>query len=180
MGGFILEDFREIYEREFNTVWHICLAYMKNTADAEDALSETFLRFMRYCNKKNGAFADVDSEVRERKIRAWLLVTAGNVCKDMLKHWWRKREPIEDYEHMHVTGPYEPDYILEAVMNLPDKYKIPVYMYYYLGYDSAEIGDVLHTPKSTIRTYLSKARKMLKEGIESSTVCKEGGVGYES
>ena len=56
-----MEDTRAIYEREFNTVWHICLAYMRNNAEAEDALQETFLRYMKYIAKKKDAFEDEDA-----------------------------------------------------------------------------------------------------------------------
>ncbi len=175
-----MEDTRAIYEREFNTVWHICLAYMRNNAEAEDALQETFLRYMKYSGSKKDAFADADPVVSAKKIRAWLIVTAGNVCKDQLKSWWRKRESIEDYDHIQPSAEYEHDTMLEMIMKLPDKYKIPVYMYYYLGYDSSEIAKELHVPKSTVRSRLTRARSRLKEELEKEAGgLQEGGMKYE-
>lgn len=176
-----MEDTRAVYEREFNTVWHICLAYMRNNAEAEDALQETFLRYMKYTGNKKDAFDDGDPVVTEKRIRAWLIVTAGNVCKDQLKSWWRKRESIEDYDHVQASDAYEHDVMLEMIMNLPDKYKIPVYMYYYLGYDSTEIAKELHVPKSTVRSRLTRARVRLKEELEKEDDdIREGGMKYES
>ena len=176
-----MEDTRAIYEREFNTVWHICLAYMRNNAEAEDALQETFLRYMKYIGKKKDAFEDADPEASVKRIRSWLIVTAGNVCKDQLKNWWRKRESLEDYDHVQTSAGYEHDEMLEMIMNLPDKYKIPVYMYYYLGYDSSEIAKVLHVPKSTVRSRLIRARGRLKEELEKEDgAIKEGGMRYEN
>lgn len=176
-----MEDIRAIYEREFNTVWHICLSYMRNNAEAEDALQETFLRFMKYTGKKKDAFADDDPVASIKRIRAWLIVTAGNVCKDQLKSWWRKRETIEEYDHVQSSPEYEPDTMLEIIMNLPDKYKIPIYMYYYLGYDSSEIAKELHVPKSTIRSRLTRARVRLKEELEKEDgMIEEGGMRYEN
>lgn len=176
-----MEDIRAIYEREFNTVWHICLSYMRNNAEAEDALQETFLRYMKYIGKKNDAFEDADPVASGKRIRAWLIVTAGNVCKDQLKSWWRKRESLEDYDHVQSSEEYEHDTMLELIMNLPDKYKIPVYMYYYLGYDSSEIAKELHVPKSTIRSRLNRARGRLRDELEKEDgEIKEGGIKYEN
>lgn len=57
------------------------------------------------------------------------------------------------------------DEMMELVMQLPEKYKTTVYLYYYEGYNSKEIAGILHKPDSTIRTYLQKARKLLKAEI---------------
>lgn len=158
-----MDNFAAIYEREFAMVWHICLAYMKNTHDAEDALSETFLRLMKYCEKKPGAFDDISLEAKEKKIRSWLAVTAGNVCKDQLKGWWRKREQLsENEDNKYIHDKRIEDDVLRAVMELPDKYKLAVYMHYYMGYTSGEIAKLIHKPASTVRNYLSRARDMLK------------------
>jgi len=161
-----VDDFGEVYEKFFNNIWHICLAYMKNPGEAEDAVQETFLRYIKYCRKKRNPFSSDNEELRYKKIRAWLIVTAGNVCKDQLKSWWRKREAIDDYEPAFKCDSYEPDGVLEAVMSIPDTYKIPIYMYYYLGYNSNEIARELKIPKSTIRSRLSRAKKLLKKEIE--------------
>lgn len=172
-----MEDFNDVYEQYFNTLWHICLAYMRHTQEAEDAVQETFLRYARYIQKKPKAFVSENEEVKDKKIKSWLIVTAGNVCKDQLKSWWRKHESLDWYEDKLETPAYEVDTMLEVVMELPDKYKIPVYLYYYMSYDSAEIGGLLHKPNSTIRSYLSEARKLIKQTLDNQS--REGGVQNE-
>ena len=57
------------------------------------------------------------------------------------------------------------DDVLSAVMNLPDKYKTVVYLYYYEGYSSVQIADILAKPQSTVRNYLREARAILKERL---------------
>ena len=57
------------------------------------------------------------------------------------------------------------DEMMELVLNLPAKYKLAVYLYYYEGYDSGEIARMIKKPPSTVRTYLQKARKLLKEQL---------------
>lgn len=150
-------SYQAIYERNSNIVWHICVTFLKNPHDAEDALQETFLKLIQSEKK----FESAEHE------KAWLIVTTKNICKNMLKSWWRKNEEIENHEEKIITSAYEIDSTLQVVMNLPNKYKVPIYMYYYLDYDSAQIASILHIPKSTIRCYLRKARMRMKEMLQS-------------
>ena len=55
--------------------------------------------------------------------------------------------------------------MLELVLNLPVKYKTVVYLYYYEGCNSVQIAKLLKKPESTIRTYLQKAKKLLKQEL---------------
>ncbi|MDO5291764.1 MAG: RNA polymerase sigma factor [bacterium] len=145
--------FAKDYEAYVDLIFHICISYMKNKHDAEDIVQETFVRYIK---------SEKEFENEEHK-KAWLIVTATNLCKDQLKHWWKKRTTYEEYQEN--TDGVSIDTTLMAVMELPDKYKTAVYLYYYQGYDSAEIASMLHKPNSTVRSYLSKARKLLKEKL---------------
>ena len=101
----------------------------------------------------------------EEHVKGWLLVTAGNVCKNILKHWWRKNRSWQENEE--TKGRYDEYEIemLELVLNLPVKYKTVVYLYYYEGCNSVQIAKLLKKPESTIRTYLQKAKKLLKQEL---------------
>ena len=75
------KEIREIYNRQVETVYRICYSFMKNnTSDTEDMVQETFLRLIR-----SGALFET-----EEHEKAWLIVTASNLCKDALKSKWRK------------------------------------------------------------------------------------------
>jgi len=52
------------------------------------------------------------------------------------------------------------------VLSLPEKYKIPVYLFYYEGYKTAEIAKMLGKPESTVRGLLHRGRKILKLELE--------------
>ena len=149
------KEIAEIYSRHSKTVYRVCFAYMKNPADTEDAVQDTFFRLI----KSGPAF---ESEEHEK---AWLIRTAANICKNTLKHWWRKRESIDDHYDLAVSDHIETDDVLKAVMELPEKYKTVVYLYYYEGYPSKTIADILKKPQSTIRNYLREARAILKESL---------------
>lgn len=145
------DQFIEVYSRQVTTVYRVCYSFMKNRADAEDMVQETFLRMLS---------AKVRFE-NERHEKAWLVVTASNLCKDSLKKWWRKNENIEDYGEIAAEEPQE-DSILECILRLPADYKDAVYLYYYEGYTTVEIARHLKCPEATVRSRLSRARKQLQ------------------
>jgi len=148
-------EIAELYERHKKTVYRVCFAYMKNTADTEDAVQDTFIQLI----KAGTAF---ESEEHEK---AWLIRTATNICKNVLRNWWRRGENLENYENLHRDGDFDADDVLGVIMGLPDKYKTVVYLYYYEGYDSVEISKILGKPQSTIRNYLHEARSALRSKL---------------
>lgn len=129
--------------------------YMKNREDAEDVLQEAFTKLI-FANK---IFESYEHE------KAWLIRTSSNLCKNQLKHWWRKRSSIDDYELGHDDLDSDLNDILFEVLNLPIKYKNVVYLHYYEGYTSDEIGKILKKSGSTVRNHLSEARKILKKKL---------------
>ena len=146
------EEITRIYHRHVDMVYRICFSYMKNRTDTEDLVQETFLKLMT-CRKQ------FESESHEK---AWLIITASNACKDALRHWSRKTKSMEETDLPAESAGEEDTGVLEAVLTLPDKYKTPVYLYYYEEYTTAEIARILHCPQSTVRNWLSRARKLLK------------------
>ena len=143
------EEFLKIYHRHVDTVYRICFSFMKNSSDTEDMVQETFLKLLSSGKR-------FESENHEK---AWLIVTASNACKDVLKHWWRKNQDIADCEAL--AAPFEVDGILSAVLNLPDDYKTAVFLYYYEGYGTEETARILGRKPSTVRAQLTRARHIL-------------------
>ena len=145
----------EIYNRHVKAVYRACLAYMKTKADIEDMVQNTFIGLIKY----DGNFQSEEHE------KAWLIRTAINLCKNNLTHWWRKRENIDDYENLSSEHGFEIDDIFQEVMSLPPRYKDVIYLYYYEGYNTAEIAEMLNKPSSTIRNHLHEAREILREKL---------------
>ena len=144
----------DVFLRQSDAVYRVCFAYMKNAADAEDMTQTAFLQFIR----KAPLFEN------ERHEKAWLIRTASNLCKNALKHWWRKREDVSECVEASEDRT-EIDEVLEAVRSLPEKYKTVVYLRYYEGYSGEEIAEMLGRPGSTVRNQLRDARALLKEKL---------------
>lgn len=147
------EEFKEVYDRNLDMIYKISMMFLKNTQDAEDAVQNIFTKLLSY----EGEFKSLEHE------KAWLIVVTQNHCKNTLSHWWKKKRT--DSSKL-VEGQYVDNglkgFIWEEILKLPIKYKTVVYLYYYEGYTSEEIGSILGIKDSTIRTQLSTARKLLK------------------
>lgn len=141
-----------VFERNGDNIYRLCRSFMKTREDAEDAVQETFLKLMR----SNMRFASAEHE------KAWLIVTASNTCRDMLKKRSRRDENIDDHFELAAEQSGDLSEIREAIRALPDKYKTAVFMFYYMGYSTDEIARILSQPPSTVRNHLGRARKMLK------------------
>jgi len=130
---------------------------LKNKEESEDATSTVFIKLMK---------AETSFENYEH-LKAWLIVTTQNTCKDVLKSKWHSRRV--DYDS--VTEPfYVPDIftneILSEIIALDEKYKLPIYLFYYEGYKTEEIAAMLKVNHATVRTRLRTAKKKLKLSID--------------
>lgn len=145
------QEFEAIYRRHFSTVWNVCISLLRNTADTEDMVHDTFLRLL----ESRTHFHDEAHE------KAWLIVTARNVCRNELKRSRRKELPETD----RPIPPPQIDETLLAVRQLPERYRLPLYLFYYEELRTAEIAKILKRTDSCIRTELRRGRAMLKQQL---------------
>ena len=153
-----VEVLEKVYKKYFQMVYRICFLYMKQEADALDMLQDTFIKLFE------SGFYEED----EKRMKAWLIVTASNTCKSGLRRSWRKKRDVFDenrYENQ-AAGQEVSREVLQTVLAMEDKYKLVTYLYYFEGYTTSEIGRMLHINASTVQTRLAKARKLLKEELE--------------
>ncbi len=155
--GYTEEEFIEVYKRYTDTIFRLCYIYLKNQADAEDAVQSAFIKLMQ--SKKY-----FENEEHEK---AWLIVTARNYCKDVLKCFWKvRRTDFEKLPEASYVNEDEGSEVLEKILALPEKYKTVLYLYYYEEYAVKEIAKLLKRNESTVQTQLVTARKKLKMDLE--------------
>ena len=150
-------DFTGIYNRHVNTVYRVALTILNNVPEAEDATQTAFLKLI----SSEKAFEN------DEHIKAWLIVTTQNVCRNMLKNWWRaKRVDMETIAELPSHEEPIDSEVWSAVTSLDKKYRILVYLHYYEGYKTEEIAGMLGINHATIRTQLRTARQKLKLILE--------------
>lgn len=154
---FGFKNFDEVYDCFAPTVWRVCVMYFgARRADCEDALQSTFLRLITAKNPPS------DPE----HTKAWLIVTAGNVCKDMLRHSSNKALPLSELAEVGVPFEYGDDETLKAVLLLPKGIKTAVYLHYYEDMPAKQIAKAMGVSENTVFWQLHKGRKLLKEALD--------------
>lgn len=145
-------QFRAIFEEHADTVYRVCFTYFKgHVMDAEDAVQTVFLNLI----KSGKEFENAKHQ------KAWLIVTAANVCKNMLKS--KRRRTVAEIDQLHSEECV--DETFEKVLALPELYKLTIYLFYYERYSAKEIGGMLGRRQSTIWKYLKVGREMLRDRI---------------
>ena len=147
------KEIADIYRRNVKTVFRVCALFFRgNVHDAEDAVQTTFLRLM----KDTTRFCSAEHE------KAWLIVTAGNVCKNMLTSGWKRNVELDETALRQQAVRLDMDETFSSVMALPNKYKTAIYMHYYEGYSAKEIADYMGKTEPTVRRYIHDGRDLLK------------------
>lgn len=148
---------QELMERYRNNLFVAAFQICKNREDAEDVVQDTFLQY--HTNRK-----EYESE---EHIRAWLLRVAINKAKNVnLTFWRRNKQPLEDYIEDLTFETKEAGNLFEAVLALPEKYRVVIHLFYYEDYSVKEIAGVLKTSESNVKVRLSRGRGMLKEALK--------------
>lgn len=138
-------------------IFRVACHALGHRQEAEDVTQTVLLRL--YQQKEDFA--------GEEHLKHWLIRVAVNESRKILRSPWRKRRvPLEEWDA--VTEPAEDSGVLDAVMALEAKYRLPVYLYYYEGLSVAEVAQALKSNPSTVQTRLQRAREKLKAALTES------------
>ena len=142
-----------------NSLLRLAYTYLHNRQDAEDAVQDTLLQYLR-------TRPAPESPEHEK---AWLLRVAANLCKNRLRYN-RLRKTDELDENLIAEQREDLSFVWEAVRSLPRKYREVIHFFYYEEYSTAEISRLLGRKESTVRSDLhrgrEKLRKILKEAYD--------------
>ncbi len=145
-------------EKYQQTVYGIALSRLASKSDADDVFQEVFLLHFY----KGMTFNSDEHE------KAWLIRTALNVCKRHNNSPWRLRNvPLDEADDIFVFENDEQTALLNGIRSLKPKYSTVIYLYYFENMPISEIAAALKTEAATVRKRLERARKRLKEGLES-------------
>lgn len=139
----------------------ICLLHLKNHEDTEDVLQEVLLKYVL----RSDVFESAEHE------KAWFIRVTINSCKDLLKSLVRRRTvPLELLSEESASVAPENLDIIEAVLALPERYKLVIYLHYYEGYTAKEIGRLLNKKENTVYSLLSRGREQLKQELGGDSI----------
>lgn len=144
-------NFPAVYEKYKNTVYSVVFNYVRNVDDANDILQDVFIKLLQ---------SQTDYESNEH-LKAWLIRVSINMSINLLKSQNRMSDgPIP--EDIPTTDKPHDNLLQEMVMKLPEKYRVPLHLFYYEDYSIKKIATVLDVPEATIKIRLKRGREQLK------------------
>ena len=150
-------EFAQAVEVYQDMVYRVALHFFANPLDAEDAVQEVFLRL--YAQKKPFQSGE--------HLRRWLIRVTVNYCRDVLKSPWRRRRiPLEALPDRPVFDVPEQGDLYETVMNLPEKYRVVLYLFYYEELSTKQIAQMLGLRQTAVTTRLARGREELKKRLK--------------
>ena len=135
------------------------LAYsiLNSVPDAQDVCQEVLLKRLEH----PGAFESPEHE------KAWLLHVAANLSKNRIDYN-RLRAAQELTDLIPAAEREDLSFVWEAVAALPEHYRAAIHLFYYEGYSTAQIANILGKNEITVRSWLRRGRGKLKEILKEA------------
>lgn len=165
-----------LYKLLASRMMAVCLRYLRNREDAEDALQVAFVKIFKYINTFNysGPFeawarrivVGVSIDHYHKKIKNKLIIYEDNNDLTTLNF------PADE----NILSKFDSDEIIEKLNKLPESYRLVLNLYAVEGYAHKEIAEMLNISEGTSRSQLSRARTMLTEQCISQNIKIHHGV----
>ena len=159
--------FDELINEYGRRLFGLCRTLCAGSLDPEELYQETWLKAI-------DRFSLFDSG---RPFEPWLTGICVNTYRDMVRR--RRLSPIADFFASgeekdavleNIPAPEKDDisHVRQAVDNLPEKLRVSVILFYYRDMDIKGAAKALGVPEGTVKSRLSKARKLLKEVLDET------------
>lgn len=152
------ERIRQMIQTYEKDLLRLCRVYVKDTATAEDAVQETFVKAYRSLNRFRGESCE----------KTWLIRIAINVCRDIQRTaWFRNLGRMVNLDDVKIPQEMKvKSEVVDQIMRMPKKLREVVLLYYYEDMSQSEIAEVLGVSVTTVHRRLDKAREVLRALLE--------------
>lgn len=150
----------ELIEKYSDMVYRVAFSRTKNVSDAQDITQDVFLKYIKYI-KTGNTFRD------EEHCKAWLLRVAINTGNSFVTSaWFRHRAALDEVGEVAAETAEDRSEVYAAVMEMPEKYRIVVHLFYFEELSVKEIATVLKMSETAVKSRLHRARELLKEKLK--------------
>jgi len=159
--------FRALIRQHERLVSHMIGRLVKGNEEREEICQDVFLK----------VFEKLPEFSFQSKLSTWIATIAyrhaiNHLRKQRLIYeelaenegWAEKFVELKDPEEI-LIGKDEDAYVLKLVDQLPAQFKAVLTLYHLDGMNYAEIGTVMEMPEGTVKSYLFRARNLLKQKV---------------
>ena len=144
------KDYKEQILKIYKTLFRVALSILQNEQDAADCLQEAVLRgWLKRKQIKN-----------PESFRAWMtkitLTEARNLQRKLIRQ--RKTPP--------APAPSQSSSVKSALFSIPEKYRVPLILFYMDGYSTREIAEMLNIPEGRLRERMRAGREKIRRLME--------------
>jgi RNA polymerase sigma factor (sigma-70 family) len=159
------EAYRFLIERHKKYIYTLVYRMVEHRETAEDLTQDIFIKLYRSLAQFRG----------DAKFTTWLYRLTANLVtdyrraqrrkpyeaiKDKMKGWFGNRQ--EEPEAVALQKE-EQQTVQKLLSELPDKYRLILYLYHYKQLSYQEISEVTQLPLKTIETRLYRGKSLLKQ-----------------
>ena len=157
-----------VYNRYYKAMYNTSLRIVKDNAEAEDIMQESFL----------SAFIKLDSYNAESSFGSWLKrIVVNNSISSYNKHKRLKEDDLDDTLYKLEddqegiadcdTSAYEVQRVLQTMNELKDSYRVALTLNLIEGFDYEEMSEILNISYANCRTTVSRAKESLRKKLSN-------------
>jgi len=164
------ERFGELVTLHQRRASRIAHAYLRNGADADDAVQDAFVR----------VFTHINSYDAERPFASWFTRILINVCVDRQRARQRRQHSLvgldlsrdggstsrSEWPDAHVWRRQWTDALTSALSDLPERQRVAFVLCHYGDRTPAEVSAILGVRESTVRVHLFRAVHRLRAALQ--------------
>ena len=156
----------EVYNRYYKAMFNTALRIVKDTAQAEDIMQESFL----------SAFTKLHTFKGEVTFGSWLKRIVINNSIHQYRKQQKKNEvaldevlyKVEDNDGIasdHVFTELKAQKVIETMKDLKDNYRVSLTLHLIEGFDYEEISEIMNISYANCRTTVSRAKESLRRKL---------------